>query len=48
MIGVAMYLQPTKTYGSLIPGSEYIRSLGPPGDDLPGRGREAEVDGSLY
>jgi len=27
MIGVAMYLQPTTTYGSLIPGSEYIRSL---------------------
>ena len=27
MIGVAMYLQPTTTYGSLIPGSEYIRDL---------------------
>lgn len=27
MISVAMYLQPTTTYGSLIPGSEYIRSL---------------------
>jgi putative transposase len=27
MIGVAMYLKPTTTYGSLIPGSEYIRSL---------------------
>jgi transposase len=27
MIGVAMYLQPTTIYGSLIPGSEYIRSL---------------------
>jgi transposase InsO family protein len=27
MIGVAMYLHPTTTYGSLIPGSEYIRSL---------------------
>jgi putative transposase len=27
MIGVAMYLKPTTVYGSLIPGSEYIRSL---------------------
>jgi putative transposase len=27
MIGVAMYLQPTTSYGSLIPGSEYVRSL---------------------
>src|SRR4030042_52326 len=27
MIGVAMYLKPTTIYGSLIPGSEYIRSL---------------------
>jgi hypothetical protein len=27
MIGVAMYLQPTTAYGSLIPGSEYIRDL---------------------
>jgi transposase InsO family protein len=27
MIGVAMYLKPTTTYGSLIPGSEYIRSI---------------------
>lgn len=27
MISVAMYLQPTTSYGSLIPGSEYIRSL---------------------
>ncbi len=27
MMGVAMYLQPTTTYGSLIPGSEYIRNL---------------------
>jgi putative transposase len=27
MIGVAMYLKPTSIYGSLIPGSEYIRSL---------------------
>lgn len=26
-MGVAMYLQPTTTYGSLIPGSEYIREL---------------------
>jgi transposase-like protein len=26
-IGVTMYLQATTTYGSLIPGSEYIRSL---------------------
>ncbi len=26
-MGVAMYLQPTTTYGSLIPGSEYIRDL---------------------
>jgi len=27
MIGVAMYLQPTTSYGSLIPGSEFIRDL---------------------
>jgi transposase InsO family protein len=27
MIGAAMYLKPTTTYGSLIPGSEYIRSV---------------------
>jgi putative transposase len=27
MIGVAMYLKPTTVYGSLIPGSEFIRSL---------------------
>jgi putative transposase len=27
MLGVAMYLKPTTIYGSLIPGSEYIRSL---------------------
>jgi putative transposase len=27
MIGAAMYLKPTTTYGSLIPGSEFIRSL---------------------
>lgn len=27
MIGVAMYLKPSGTFGSLIPGSEYLRSL---------------------
>jgi putative transposase len=27
MIGVTMYLHPTQSYGSLIPGSEFIRSL---------------------
>jgi putative transposase len=27
MIGAAMYLKPTTTYGSLIPGSEYLRAL---------------------
>jgi putative transposase len=27
MIGVAMYVKPATTYGSILPGSEYIRSL---------------------
>ena len=42
-----MYLQATTTYGSLIPGSEYIRSLVRQGTISAEAAEEASLDGPL-